>query len=268
MNRPVRFGIIGGNGWLGNAMADAAVASGFVDPSLLTASARSDNRGKVQIPGMHWTKDNAELVERSDIVILSVRPDQFPAVEIDARGKVVVSVMAGVSAKTIAARTKTDLVIRTLPNAAASIRKSFTPWFSAGGNSTATKELVERFLETFGQACEVGEERHIDYCVGLTGSGAAFPALLAQAMIAHAVAQGLSVDFARQAVEGVVVNASQLISGQDPSAIVNEMIEYRGTTAAALTEMMQRGFAGAINGGLEAAVRKAESMMRRQASDG
>src|SRR5262249_38937249 len=119
MNRPVRFGIIGGNGWLGNAIADAAVATGFIDPSQLTASARSDNRGKVHIPGIHWTKDNAELVQRSDIVVLSVRPDQFPAVEIDARGKVVVSVMAGVSTKTIAKRTNTDSVIRALPNAAA-----------------------------------------------------------------------------------------------------------------------------------------------------
>lgn len=267
MNKPPRFGIIGGNGWLGNAMADAAVASGFLDPSLLTASARSDNRGKVDIPGVHWTKSNAELVERSDVVILSVRPDQFPAVEIDARGKIVVSVMAGVSAKAIAKRTNTALVIRALPNAAASIRKSFTPWFAAGGTGAAAKALVERFLQTFGFASEVEEERHIDYCVGLTGSGAAFPALLAQAMIAHAVAQGLSAEFARQAVEGVVVNASQLISGLNPTAIVNEMIEYRGTTAAALTEMMQRGFNGAISGGLDAAMRRTEGMMQSQASD-
>jgi len=267
MNMPVRFGIIGGNGWLGNAIADAAVATGFIDPAHLTASARSDNRGKVAIPAIHWTKDNAELTQRSDVIVLSVRPDQFPAVDIDARGKVVVSVMAGVSAETIARRTKTDLVIRTLPNAAASIRKSFTPWFAASAVSAASKDLVERFLKTFGQASEVPEERHIDYCVGLTGSGAAFPALLAQAMIAHAVAQGLSADFARQAIEGVVVNASQLIAGVNPADIVKEMIDYRGTTAAALTEMMQRGFNGAVDGGLDAALRKADVMMQQQKSN-
>src|SRR5262249_24452144 len=151
-----------------------------------------------------------------------------------------VSVMAAVSASTIAHRTNTDRVIRTLPNAAASIRKSFTPWFAAKSVDAATKQLVERFLGSFGEASEVEEERHIEYCVGLTGSGAAFPALLAQALIAHAVAQGLSADFARRAVEGVVVNASPLITGLDPAVIVNEMIEYRGTTAAALTEMTQR----------------------------
>jgi hypothetical protein len=44
-------GIIDGNGWLGTAMADAAVASRLVDASQLTLSARSDHRGKVEILG-------------------------------------------------------------------------------------------------------------------------------------------------------------------------------------------------------------------------
>jgi pyrroline-5-carboxylate reductase len=62
-----RFGIIGGNGWLGNAMADAAVASGFLDASQLTLSARSDHRGKLEIPGAYWTRDNAELASTRSI---------------------------------------------------------------------------------------------------------------------------------------------------------------------------------------------------------
>jgi len=258
----MRFGIIGANGWLGNAMADAAVASGFISPSLLTGSARSDNRGKVQIPGMYWTKNNSELAERSDIIVLSVRPDQFPAIEIDARGKVIISVMAGVPAAKIGSRTNTELIVRALPNAAASIRKSFTPWFASEGVTVDTRGLVQRFLQTFGEAAEVDEEGHMDYCVGLSGSGAAFPALLAQAMIDHAITQGLSVEFARKAVIGVVVHASQLIAGVAPSAVVNEMIEYRGTTAAALTEMMHRGFVGTVAAGLDAAKRMAEGMAK------
>ena len=75
---PRRLGIVGCNGWLGNAVA--AVASRFGDPARLTLSGRSDNRGAVDIPGARWTKDNAELADRSDVIVLSVRPDQFPAV--------------------------------------------------------------------------------------------------------------------------------------------------------------------------------------------
>ena len=95
MTIEARIGIIGGNGWLGNAIAQAAVAR---DPSIPPPDpvGRSDNRGAAEIPGARWTKDNGELVERSDVVVLSVRPDQFQGVHIAALGKLVISVMAGV----------------------------------------------------------------------------------------------------------------------------------------------------------------------------
>ncbi|MCI0674314.1 MAG: NAD(P)-binding domain-containing protein [Phycisphaerales bacterium] len=64
------IGIIGGNGWLGNAIAQAAVASGAVEPSRLTLSGRSGSRGTAEIRGAHRTGDNSELVERSDIANL------------------------------------------------------------------------------------------------------------------------------------------------------------------------------------------------------
>lgn len=256
-----RIGIIGGNGWLGNAIASAAVASGTVDPDLLTLSGRSDDRGSVDIRGAHWTKDNSELVRRSDVVVVSVRPDQFPGVAVEARGKLVISVMAGVPAWRIAERTGADQIVRALPNAAASIRKSFTPWYALPAVSEDNKRLVQALFETCGDAAEVPQESHIDYCVGMSGSGAAFPALLAQAMIEHAVACGLPLAFARRAAQGVLVNASQLLAEvDDPAPIVQAMIDYRGTTAAALQTMIDRGFKGAVGAGLDAASAKAAAI--------
>lgn len=262
MSTTVRIGIIGGNGWLGDAIANAVVAAGIVEPTRLTLSSRSDRRGPFEAPGVCWTKDNDELVDRSDVIVLSVRPQQFPAVEIDARGKLVVSVMAGVPAAAIAARTHANRVIRAMPNAAASLRKSFTPWFATAMATEGDKALAQQLLSACGEAEAVPLESHVDYCVGLTGSGAAFPALLAQAMIDAAVSQGLSPSFARRAAISVVADASQLLraDGADPAQIVQEMIDYRGTTAAALTTMRARGFGDATRSGLEAAALKAAEM--------
>ena len=257
-----RFGIIGGNGWLGNAMADAAIASGFIEATQLTLSARSDHRGKVEIQGAFWTKDNAELAERSDVIVLSVRPEQFDEIRIDARGKLVVSVMAGVLSGRIADRTKSARIVRTMPNAASTIRKSFTPWFARTEVPLEDRTLIRQLLETFGDAAEVTNEDHLDYCTGLTGSGAAYPALLAQAMIEHAVGQGLPLDFARRAAEGVVCNASRLLAGRDPKEIIDELVAYRGMTAAAIDMMIEAGFVEAVHAGLAAAARKAAAMTR------
>lgn len=253
-----KIGIIGGYGWLGNAIARSAVASGTVDPGSLTLSGRSGSRGGGDVPGTHRTHDNAELARRSDVVVLSVRPDQFPAVEIDARGKLVVSVMAGVPARALSERTGAEQVVRAMPNAAASIGKSFTPWFALPAVPEAGKRLVQALFEACGKATEVPLESHIDYCVGMTGSGAAFPALLAQAMVEHAVASGLPPAFARKAAQGVLADASQLLAEvDDPASIVQAMIDYRGTTAAALQTMIDRGFKDAVGAGLSAASTKA-----------
>jgi pyrroline-5-carboxylate reductase len=262
MTIEARIGIIGGSGWLGSAIAEAGIASGTVDPTRLILSGRSERRGAAEMPGVRWTSDNRQLVQGSDVVVLSVRPEQFPGVDIEARAKLVVSVMAGVPARAIAERTGADEVVRAMPNAAAGIRRSFTPWYATPPVSPESKRIVQTLFDACGEAAEVPLEAHIDYCVGMTGSGAAFPALLAQAMIAHAVAQGLPLDFAERAAKGVVAGASQLLAGDqgDPAQIVQAMIDYRGTTAAALQTMIDRGFTDAVAAGLEAAAAKAAAL--------
>lgn len=262
MSIGVRVGIIGGNGWLGNAIARAAVASGVVEAAQLVLSGRSNLRSEAEIPGSRFTRDNDDLVRHCDVVVLSVRPDQFHDVRIDARDRLVVSVMAGIPARSIAERTGATEVVRSIPNAAAAIGKSFTPWFAAPSVSVESKRLVQALFEACGDAAEVHLESHIDYCVGMTGSGAAFPALLAEALVAHAVSQGLPENFSRRAAKGVVAGASQLFAAEteDSAQIVRAMIDYRGTTAAALQAMLDSGFNEAVAAGLEAASARASAM--------
>lgn len=262
MTIDMRIGFIGGNGWLGNAIASAAVASGAIAGDRLILSGRSDKRGALPVPGAHLTRDNAELVLAADVVVLCVPPQDFHALDIDASAKLVISVMAGVTAREITARSGAREVVRAIPNAAASIRRSFTPWYAVPGVSGAHKQVVQNLFDACGEGAEVPEESHIDYCVGMTGSGAAFPALLAQAMIAHATSQGLPLAFAQRAAKGVVAGASQLFAGEDAdtAAIVQGMIDYRGTTAAALQTMLDNGFNRAVALGLDAASAKAAAL--------
>ena len=257
-----RIGVIGGNGWLGGALIRAAVSTGLVDPERLTISSRSKNKGSAADINTRWTHDNTELVEQSDVVILSVRPIQFRSVKVDLREKLVLSVMAGVSCKTIADQTNATTIVRSMPNAAAVIGQSFTPWFATPEVGREAKALAQAFFEASGEAAEVPLESHIDYCAGLTGSGAAFPALLAEAMIAHAAAQGIPRDFAQRAAKKVVSGASQLFAGAsgDTGVIVKEMIDYRGVVAAALQAMLERGFMEAVAAGLDAASAKAATI--------
>ncbi|MDH6232068.1 pyrroline-5-carboxylate reductase [Mesorhizobium soli] len=262
MTRPT-IGIIGGTGWLGSAIARAMLKAGFVEPSQLILSSRSTT-GLSGWPDVACTADNRELADRSDAIILSVRPDQFSTVEIGARGKLVISVMAGVPVATLAARSGSDRIVRAMPNAAAEIGKSYTPWFASDGAKAEDKELVRQLFATCGTTDEVFREADIDYLTGLSGSGPAFPALLAQAMMDHAVAKGLPRDIATRAAIAVVAGASQLLGAHyvSPEETVRAFLNYRGTTAAGLQGMIDGGFIAAVSAGLDAAEAAAVAMSR------
>lgn len=255
-----RVGIVGGAGWLGSAIAKALVSSGSVAGPDLTCSYRSRK------PDFHcvWTADNQELVDRSDIVILSVRPDDWKSVEIDAGDRLVVSVMAGVSADDIKARVHSARVGRALPNAAAEIGFSYTPFFLSS-TDPADAALVGALFESCGMVDVVPTEDQIDYLTGMSGSGAAFPALLAAAMMDDAIGRGVAPEVARRAAQQVIIGAGRL-QEQDrmsPSETVKAFVDYRGTTAAGIIGMRQHGFDAIVSAGLEAAYRKAQALSRK-----
>jgi pyrroline-5-carboxylate reductase len=68
----VRIGVIGGGGWLGGATAKSILVAKITSSKALTLSYRRERPARCQ--GVYWTRDNQELVNRSDMVIVSVRP--------------------------------------------------------------------------------------------------------------------------------------------------------------------------------------------------
>ena len=265
-------GIIGGGGWLGRSIAAQALASGVItDKSLIVSSRSPRGEGLREWPAVEWVSDNADLARRSDVVILSVRPHQFFDLSIDVGGSLVISVMAGVSMETLQSRLGTTRVVRSMPNAAAEIGLSYTPWLAGAGVTEQDRAFVGGLFESCGEADEVGTEDQLDYLTGLSGSGPAFPALLASAMLSHAENKGLPPEIARRAVLGAVCNASRLLATGDatPEQMVQTFVEYEGTTAAGLRQMMGKGFVEAVHAGLDAAAAAAARMAagRRQAGD-
>jgi pyrroline-5-carboxylate reductase len=258
-----KLGIIGGAGWLGSAIAARVCAAGGLTPDQLICSYRST------LPNTHpecaWTTDNDVLVATADIIILSVRPQDWPAVKIDATSKLVISVMAGVSLKDIAAQTGSERVARALPNAAAAIGYGFTPYILASQDAS-DPDRIEAIFGCCGLVDRVFEEDHIDYLTAMSGSGAAFPALLADAMATAAMNHGLPEALARRGAEQLLIGAGRLqeTSGVSVSQTVQSFVDYNGTTAAGIRDMLQNGFDRIVDRGLEAAYRRALSMVRDQ----
>lgn len=260
MSNAPTIGVIGAGGWLGGAIVRSIVAAGLVQPRDLVLSYRSKKPDLC--PEATWTQDNSLLAERSDVVLLSVRPADFKSVGASAPGRLVISVMAGVSISEISERMKTDRVIRSLPNAAAEVRSSYTPWIASAGCSYEDRAFASSVLGACGVEDEVTEEGQLDYFAGLTGTGPAYPALFAEAMMNDAISQGVTPAIARRAVRTLMIGSAKLMEqdDRDPSDIVQEFVEYKGMTAAAVIAMRGAPISSVIRKGVEAALERAKTL--------
>jgi pyrroline-5-carboxylate reductase len=260
------IGIIGGGGWLGGAIAGRALAAGALSASSLLVSGRTPRPERFAAwPGVTWIADNAELARRSEIVILSVRPEQFGDISIDVQGKLVISVMAGLSMDTLRKKVNSERIVRAMPNAAAEIGRSFTPWLASERVSTADRAFVKTLFSCCGDEEEIETEQQLDYLSGLSGTGPAYPALLAKAMLQHARDSGIPETVAKKAVRAVICGAPRLMDNDafDPAGTVETFLAYRGVTAAGLETMVQKGFPGSVGTGLAAAADAAAGMARK-----
>jgi pyrroline-5-carboxylate reductase len=256
MTETLKLGIIGGGGWLGKTIIRAILQKGVYRASELGLSFRSKAPDHHQ--DIYVTGESQALVEKSDVILLSVRPADFDSLAINASGKLVISVMAGVSIAQIASATLSNRIMRAMPNVAASVGCSYTPWVASVDATDQDRAAVKEIFSACGMCDEVPSERVLDYLTALSGSGPAFPALLAEALEANAIAHGVAPDIAQRAVLQLLIGTGRLLEQEPvpPARIVKDFVEYRGVIAAAITAMKAAGFENTINQGLSAAVNK------------
>ncbi|WP_175552129.1 pyrroline-5-carboxylate reductase family protein [Pararhizobium antarcticum] len=256
------LGVIGGSGWLGGALLRPALARGFVQPSDLILSSRSGrSSGFDAWPAVRFTTENAALAAACDIVILSVRPEDLGALDLDLSGKLVISVMARVTADALGSRFNAERIIRAMPNASAEHGLSFTPWFATSEVTANDEAFADGFFACSGKTTRLRGEKELDYFTALTGSGPAFIAAFADVMIRDAVANGVAPTVADAAVRQLFLGASTWMAkvAESPAETVKVFTDYGGTTAAGLTAMKAADIETPISKGLAAAAKRAST---------
>lgn len=253
----MRLGIIGGAGWIGQALARSAIAGGWTLPGDVLLCLRSAVPEGLE--GLATTRDPRELAEACDMIVLSVRPQDWPGLDFTAPGKVLVSVMAGIAIAQLTGRHGAAQVVRALPNAAISVGRSYTPFVACQQVGETARREVRALFETCGTVDEMVSEAQLEYLCGLSGTGPAYPALLASAMIGDAIRHGIAPDCAARAVNAMFVGAGRLIEAgeDDPEATLARFRSYQGVTAAGLAGMQAAGFDAAVSAGLAQAARHA-----------
>lgn len=260
---PGTVGIIGGSGMLGAAISRAILANGAVSAKQFWIANRSGARPDfAQNSATHITQNNQQLVDACDTIILCIPPAHFETLAIDASGKLVISVMAGVTRARLGAKTGARRIIRAMSSPAAALSLAYSPWVASAEVNQKDRAIVTRLLSACGTTDEIFDETQLAHFTAMTGPVPGFVAYFAQCMVDHAIAQGIAPDIADRAIRQLFLASGTMLANgaARPADHVQEMVDYAGTTAAGLTAMINAPLSKHISDGLTAAAKKTESM--------
>ena len=213
------------------------------------------------------TSNNIELVEKSDVIILCVKPQNLLNVAKELQGslradQLLISILAGISIDKLIDQFGHNKVIRVMPNTPAQIGEGSSVWLSSNEVSVEDKIFAKKILSSLGLEIEVLDEKLIDIGTALSGSGPAYVALFIESLIDAAVALGMTRDMAEKLSLQTVFGTSKLMADQNISAVeLKTMVTSPGgTTAEALMTLEKQQFRTALMEAVYSAYKKSISL--------
>lgn len=200
--------------------------------------------GVKKIYGAICAKNIRELTEKSDILFLCVKPQDFYLLNRndfpkETTDKIIISIMAGVRIKNIAKITGQKKIVRTMPNLPLQIGEGLIGWH-ANKEIFKKSELkeIEALLSFFGKNIFIAKENAIDSITAISGSGPAYVFLFAEALIRSAMHLGFTKGQSQLIVSQTISGSLSYINSQGKNVDLEELIarvrSKKGTTEAAL----------------------------------
>ncbi len=261
-----KLGFIGA-GLMAEALLKGMSDSGAAEAERLYASDPAPDRMAVfaDLIGQNAFSDNARLVSRCDVVVLSVKPGVVPVVAAEIAGDLtpdhlVVSIAAGVDLGTLGRLLGTDRLVRVMPNTPALVRAGAAAYCTGAGATAEDAELVEQMLSAVGLCIRV-EEKHMDAVTGLSGSGPAYVYLAIEALSDGGVQMGLPRRAATRLAAQTVLGAAKMVleTGRHPGELKDQVTTPGGTTIEAIHALEAAGLRRAF---IEAVVAASEKSRR------
>lgn len=215
--------------------------------------------------GVKGTSSNTELAENSDIIVVAVKPWDVGAVleevapALEGTDKAVASVAAGVTIAAISGKLPPGTAaLRVMPNVCASVGLGSAVVTANEAGRVALPAVMEIFRHV-GDVMEL-PERLFDAATALHGSGPAYVALFADALIQAGVREGIPRDVARRLVVETIEGTAVLLKDRSAHQVRDEVMTPGGTTAAAFVAMEKAGFVGAVYDGVSAAAEQSRGL--------
>lgn len=223
-------------GWLTHGMPGSALT--LVDPTPRDATKEfAQTTGATLMPAMPD--------EPADALVLAVKPQIAEQVMAGIKDNIgaetlVLSVVAGYSLKALSRHLGTNRIVRTMPNTPAQVGKGVTGAVAGIGVSKQNRATANALLSASGIAVWLSQENQIDALTAVSGSGPAYIFLMAEAMAAAGVSQGLEQDMAMVLARQTIIGAAALMDADPTEAAIlrKNVTSPQGVTAEGLAVLM------------------------------
>ena len=208
--------------------------------------------------------DNQSLVDRSELVILAVKPqyvdDALNEIQFD-KNPLVVSIVAGFRLFTLQRLTGTNRVIRVMPNTPCLIGKGASAFSTGDEVDESDVELIRGYMSSVGTVVEV-DEALMDSVTGLSGSGPAFVYTFVEALIDGAVLTGMARATARDLAIQTVIGSAEMLrqTGDHPGVLRDRVTSPGGTTIEGLKALEESSFRDAVMSAVFAATERSKDL--------
>jgi pyrroline-5-carboxylate reductase len=258
-----------GAGKIGEALISGLVSSGWREPAELWATSRRQERVDElsERYGVRATTSNAEAVSGAAIVVVAVKPQDIEVLlgEIGgllAEDQTVLSIAAAIPTSLIEGHLLARVpVVRAMPNTPSTVHEGIAG--VAGGAHAAEEHLAaaSEVLSHLGRVVRVPESQ-MDAVTAVSGSGPAYFALLAEAMIEAGILLGLSREISTQlVVQTMLGTAKQLRDTHTHPVELREMVTSPGgTTIAAIRVLEMAGVRAAFLNAIQAAMDRSKEL--------
>lgn len=267
-----RIAILGA-GKIGEALISGLLSSGWRDAADLAASSRREERVAelAERFGIAATTSNAEAAAGAALVVIAVKPQDIDTLlgelgTLVQPDQTVLSVAAAVPTAAIERHLARGVpVVRAMPNTPSTVHEGMAGICAGAHASEEHLELAEEALRHLGAVVRVPESL-MDAVTAISGSGPAYFALLAEAMIEAGILLGVSREISTQlVVQTMLGTAKQLRDEKMHPVELREMVTSPGgTTIAAIRELEQAGVRAAFLNAIQAAMDRSRELARGQ----
>jgi pyrroline-5-carboxylate reductase len=174
-----------------------------------------------------------------------------------------ISIAAGTDTKRLAAAWGSKArIVRAMPNTPGAIGQGITGLYAGKGVSPADRKRAAALLAALGETLWVKQEGLIDSVTAVSGSGPAYLFLMAEALTAAGIAEGLSKADAEKLARATVSGAGALLAAdKSPAAALRQAVTSPGGTTEAALKVLMR------DDGLVSLMKRAVSAARKRAEE-